>query len=97
MAAETKKLSKVMQECLTKIKEHGILVRWSGGYWTRPGCPVKSLYHGEVKIPEWFFTGSTIQSLIDRKIIVATEDRYDSYSGKYINTAVRLLENNLPS
>lgn len=91
-----KKLTKVMQQAIEKLKLHGTLVRWSGGYWTRPNCPVKTLYNGEVKIPEWYFTGNTIQSLLDRKLIVAIEDRYDSYSGKYINTAVKLAENNLP-
>lgn len=93
----TKKLTPVMQECYNKIKDCKVLVRWSGGYWTRPGCPVKTLYDGEVKLPEWHFNWGTIKSLMARELIVSTQKRYDSYSGKYIDVEVRLVENKVPS
>lgn len=83
-----KKLSQVMQDCLESVKRHGLLVRWKGGYWTREGCPTKTVDENEV--PEWFYNWSTVKALIDRGILMVTEENYNPYDLKYFPVAVKL-------
>lgn len=54
-----------MALALAKAKEHGELVRKPGGFWTAEGTPEK-----KDGTPEWYFSTSTIQGLINRKLLV---------------------------
>lgn len=80
-----------MLECIEKLKQHGILVRWSGGYWTREGCPTKKIFE-EIPIPEWYFTWGTINSLISRGILYVSEENFDKYNQTYYPVAVKLKQ-----
>lgn len=84
-----KKLSKVMLDCIESMKRHGILVRWSGGYWTREGCPVKIIME-EVKIPEWSYNWNTIKALVDRGIFIITEENEDKFTFQKYPVAVKI-------
>lgn len=85
-----KKLSKVMLECIESMKRCGTLVRWKGGYWTREGCPNKIVLGEKMPIPEWYYSGPTVQALIDRGIFQVTEENYNGYDLKYYPVAVKL-------
>lgn len=86
-----KKLSKPMLECIESVKKHGTLVRWKGGYWTREGCSVKYIFQ-EIPIPDWWYTWATVKSLIDREILMITEENYNAYDLKYYPVAVKLKQ-----
>jgi hypothetical protein len=60
-------LSETMQGALSAIEQHGELVRKPGGFWTAENTPEKN------GVPEWHFSTSTIQGLINRKMLVGTE------------------------
>ena len=78
-----------MLDCIESLKTYKVLVRWSGGYWTRPGCPVKTIWD-EVKIPEWHYTGNTINALIERGVIIATDLNRNTATGEYYPVEVKL-------
>lgn len=60
-------LSDTMQKAIAAIEQHGELVRKPGGFWTAENTLEKN------GVPEWYFSTSTIQGLINRKILVGTE------------------------
>lgn len=85
---KNKNLTKPMQECIQSVRQHGLLVRWKGGYWTREGCPTKIV--DEAVVPEWWYTWGTIKSLIDRDILFVSEENYNTYDQAYYPVAVKL-------
>lgn len=86
--ARPKKLSKPMLECIESAKKWGLLVRWKGGFWTRENAPSRII--DEVTMPEWWYTGATVQALIDRGIFQVTEEKYNGYDLKFYPVAVKL-------
>ena len=87
-----KKLSKTMLDCIESMKRCGLLVRWKGGYWTRENCPKKIV--DEVEVPEWWYSGSTVEALIKRGIFQVTEENYNGYDLKYYPVAVIMKKQN---
>lgn len=69
----TKTVSPTMQEALDKMKEHGRLDYWRGGWWTYPGAPFRRGYmtgFGELREPiGWYATSHTINALRRRGLI----------------------------
>lgn len=60
---------------LAEMSEHGgELVRWQGGFWTYPKCPIagESWPHKH-RIPQWYATFGTVRALLDRGEIVILE------------------------
>lgn len=64
-------LSEPMKAALDKMKEHGRLVRWPGGYWTFPNCPSRPTPNGAA--PEWWTITQTINGLARRGTIKVVE------------------------
>ena len=61
------KLSPKMKEALERMREHGSLQRWPGGYWT--GADVAGIRG----VPEWYFPTQTVMALLDRGLAVVTD------------------------
>lgn len=57
-----RKLSKTMEDALTKLRECGSLVYKKSGLWTYHGCPC----HPGGSTPKWSVTTGTVRALADR-------------------------------
>jgi len=82
------KLSPTQEEAIAKLREHGKLIRYSGGFWSAPGVPFKYTYPGSPL--EWEFGTSTIHALLKLGVLAVAEERM-SRNGPY-PVAVVLVE-----
>lgn len=77
------KLSPTMQGALDVARQHGgRLERWSGGFWTYPGCAsqTKNLPMPTL-VPDWYVSTHTIHALIDRGVMrVSKRAHGDGYT-----------------
>ena len=88
--SKKKTLSKVMQECIDKLKLHGELIRYKGGFWSRKNCNMKYNSFLDANQPEWFFLESTINALIKRDKVIATD--FNTYNQVMTPSAVKLKQ-----
>lgn len=84
------KLSAVQEKALDLARRgDGVLVRWRGGFWTYPGCPVShESWPSGAKVPTEYVTAGTIYALQGRQILA--EEERDSFGG--YSTKMRLTE-----
>lgn len=83
-----KKLSPEMQRCLDIIKEHGCIVRYTGGFWQKPNDELKGEFHPGLsginpdggRYPLNAVGTNTINALEYRGLIIATDHRMGSRS-----------------
>lgn len=65
----------------------GFIVRYSGGFWGRPGAKMKFSEHGDaLNYPEESVGAGTIKALLKRGYIVEAETRtgpYGTFTTKY--------------
>lgn len=90
-----KLISATMALTLAEMSERGgELVRWAGGFWTYPNCTWtrKNWPHGQ-RIPDWYVGTHTVNALLRRGEIVATE-KSTAWGG---TVRVRLSEANMAS
>lgn len=77
-------LTPEMQRCLDIIKQHGCIVRYQGGFWQKPNDELKGLIPdgmagrgpaGDFKYPLNSIGTNTINALVSRELIIATDHR----------------------
>lgn len=73
----SKPLSATMVACIDFAREHGGLVRFAGGYWTKRGAD----WSGSTPDAEWFGT-STVHACVTRGELSYTEHR-DGRNGRF--------------
>lgn len=84
------KLSETMQAALDAAKANGgRLERWSGGFWTYPGCTweVKNLPM-PTRVPEVHFGTQTIHALIDRAVVKISRRSHGEDRGYIVEVEV---------
>lgn len=92
----TTKLTPIQQQLIAKIREHGSLVRFRGGFWSGPETPVVKSY--DMDVPEWYFPTRTVQALIGQGVLTVTQERfrYQKWGGEVFvqhwPNAVKLTE-----
>ncbi len=70
----TRRLTATMAEALGEMRDQGgELVRWRGGYWTLPGCPVGRAGARGGRRPSWYAGSATVRGLISRGEVAVTE------------------------
>ena len=73
MASKT--LSPKMQKAYNRLKEHGRLIKYRGGFWSAPEVETRTSLVTGYPIPAWFFCTSTIQGLIRRDLARVVKER----------------------
>lgn len=72
-------LSPLQQEAVDSLKQHGVLLRYGGGFWCAPNVEMRKLNCGrpnsEVLIPTWHFGTNTIQDMLCKGIVVVTQTK----------------------
>ena len=69
-------LSNKMLETLEMIKQHGKLIRHSGGFWSWTEIELKPLYNGRefmCMVPIWYCDVKTLRALQKRELVVLDE------------------------
>lgn len=62
------KLSQTQQDALSKLNEHGKIIRKPGGFWTFPGCDLNPR-----NAPTWWVDVRTIRCLVRQGLAVETD------------------------
>lgn len=78
-----KTLTPEMQRCLDIIKDHGCIVRYAGGFWQKPNDELKGEFSVGMsginpeggKYPLNSIGTNTINALVSRELIIATDHR----------------------
>jgi hypothetical protein len=68
------KLSETQERFVAKLREHGTLQYWRGGFWTAVGAPftLRTDGGGPYKVPEWSFSSHTMKALRAKGVILVT-------------------------
>lgn len=69
-------LSKTMIEVLGKMKEHGKLIRYHGGFWSWEGVEIKTTSFRKMKnyeYPAWNCDVRTLKALHKRGLVILNE------------------------
>lgn len=84
-------LTPSQKEVLDSLKQHGKLLKYSGGFWSAPDVALKRLGGGpggDLMIPAWSFGTNTIKAMLRKGIIIATEQK--TWEGKEYPVEVQL-------
>lgn len=85
-------LSQTQLECIETLKEHGKLIKYSGGFWSAQNVEIKHVpcTPDPYDAPTWYISTRTINALIKKGVLKITAEK--SWNGKPYPVEVVLIE-----